>query len=402
MKQELNFNLSCVDLYRFQRTVAAGSEWKSINADSSGNWTANFQPYDIKPGDNGFALVFSNPSGYHIQYEWNVLGLSDTDFDGIDDSIDNAPNVFNPDQRDIDNDGNADVIDPCPSDPTDTCNESGSTSVAVSSEGGTLIPPNNAIAVELPAGALTETTSMSITDKGSGYAVTTDQGQVVTVNSAEIGPAGTQFVIPITITFNWLDEDNDGIVDGTFIKEDDLIISKNGEVIAGPCKLSENCDNVLNTYSVQVSSLSYFVLGGSGGFVTGGGWINSPSGAYTKDPSKVGKLTFGFSSQYKKGANIPTGNTELQFQNAKLRFYSTSYDWLVVTENKAQFQGKGTINGSGNYGFMVTVVDGQTDRFRIKIWNISTSAIIYDNMPGVSEGANQVTVLGGGSIVIHK
>src|SRR5207302_434908 len=52
------------------------------------------------------------------------------------------------------------------------------------------------------------------------------------------------------------------------------------------------------------------------GFVTGGGWINSPAGAYTLDPSLVGKANFGFVSQYKKGATVPTGETEFQFHVA--------------------------------------------------------------------------------------
>src|SRR5437773_686286 len=47
-----------------------------------------------------------------------------------------------------------------------------------------------------------------------------------------------------------------------------------------------------------------------GGFVTGGGWINSPAGAYPLDPSLVGKATFGFVSKYLHGATVPTGNTE--------------------------------------------------------------------------------------------
>jgi parallel beta-helix repeat protein len=47
----------------------------------------------------------------------------------------------------------------------------------------------------------------------------------------------------------------------------------------------------------------------SAGFVTGGGWIESPEGAYQADPTLSGKATFGFVSKYQKGANIPTGKT---------------------------------------------------------------------------------------------
>ena len=67
-----------------------------------------------------------------------------------------------------------------------------------------------------------------------------------------------------------------------------------------------------------------------GGFVTGGGWIQSPAGAYTPNPSMSGKATFGFVSKYKKGANVPTGNTEFNFTTADFRFKSTVYQWLVI------------------------------------------------------------------------
>jgi hypothetical protein len=144
------------------------------------------------------------------------------------------------------------------------------------------------------------------------------------------------------------------------------------------------------------------------GYVTGGGWINSPAGAYVPDPSLSGKATFGFVSQYKKGANVPTGNTQFQFHAAGLDFKSTAYEWLVVAGAKAQYKGAGTINGTGNYGFLLTATDGQvnggggTDKFRIKIWDVATGNIVYDNQLGADDNADPTTVLGGGSIVIQK
>ena len=146
----------------------------------------------------------------------------------------------------------------------------------------------------------------------------------------------------------------------------------------------------------------------SGGFVTGGGWINSPAGAYAADPTLAGKATFGFVAKYQKGANVPVGNTEFQFHVANFRFKSTVYEWLVVAGAKAQFKGSGTVNGAGDYGFMLTAIDGQVnggggvDKFRIKIWDKSTGAIVYDNQMGESDTADPVTAVMGGSIVIHK
>jgi hypothetical protein len=34
------------------------------------------------------------------------------------------------------------------------------------------------------------------------------------------------------------------------------------------------------------------------------------------------------------------------------------YDWLVVGGAKAQYKGTGTINGAGNYGFLLTATGG--------------------------------------------
>ncbi len=96
----------------------------------------------------------------------------------------------------------------------------------------------------------------------------------------------------------------------------------------------------------------------TGGFVTGGGWIWSPLGAYSADATLEGKATFGFVSKYQKGANIPTGTTEFQFKVAGLTFKST-YDWLVVAGVRAQFKGTGKINEAGEYGFLLTAIDGQ-------------------------------------------
>jgi hypothetical protein len=141
------------------------------------------------------------------------------------------------------------------------------------------------------------------------------------------------------------------------------------------------------------------------GFVTGGGWINSPTGAYQADQSLTGKASFGFVSKYQKGATVPTGNTEFQFHVAKFNFSSTSYQWLVVSGAKAQYKGTGTVNGQPGYGFLLTATDGQlqggggVDKFRIKIWD--SNGIVYDNKFGAADDADPQEIAGG-SIVIHS
>ena len=149
----------------------------------------------------------------------------------------------------------------------------------------------------------------------------------------------------------------------------------------------------------------------SGGFVTGGGWINSPAGACKLTAACVGatgKAKFGFVSKYKKGATTPIGQTEFQFKAGNLNFHSSSYDWLVVAGAKAKYKGTGTINGGGNYGFLLSAIDAKltpstsVDKFRIKIVDKGTDNVVYDNNMGAAEDADPATFITRGSIVIHK
>lgn len=148
----------------------------------------------------------------------------------------------------------------------------------------------------------------------------------------------------------------------------------------------------------------------TGGFVTGGGWISSPAGAYAADVSLTGKATFGFVSRYQRGASIPSGNTEFQFHAGSFNFSSTSYQWLVVAGSRAQYKGSGTVNGLPGYGFLLSAVDGQqtggdgVDRFRIKVWDLSSGTTVYDNVAGSSDDIDLADPqsLGGGSISIRR
>jgi len=140
-----------------------------------------------------------------------------------------------------------------------------------------------------------------------------------------------------------------------------------------------------------------------GGFVTGAGWIDSPSGAYLADPAMVGRASFGFVSRYQRGASVPTGRTDFQFRAADFQFQSTAYDFLVVTQGQrnAQFKGAGTINGAlapdgSEYRFTVWASDSGPDTFRIRIWwedAGGVETVMYDN--GVQQA------ISGGNIVVQ-
>ncbi|MEM1507850.1 MAG: post-COAP-1 domain-containing protein [Candidatus Bathyarchaeia archaeon] len=204
---------------------------------------------------------------------------------------------------------------------------------------------------------------------------------------------------PFTLRFSASDEVS-GVASITASLKDSFgtrTVSSGESLGAGVYTLSITAvDNAGNNATFEVF---FVVYDPSAGFVTGGGWINSPAGAYKLDPSLSGKATFGFVSKYQKGANVPTGNTEFQFHAAGLNFKSTSYEWLVVAGSKATFKGSGTLNGVGGYKFMLWAGDGGKtglDTFRIKIWTEvnGVEIVIYDN------GFDQT--IAGGSIVIHK
>src|SRR4029079_9966473 len=152
--------------------------------------------------------------------------------------------------------------------------------------------------------------------------------------------------------------------------------------------INDSCRGAGMANTVNGLAAMIVVYDPNGGFVTGGGWIDSPSGAYTLNPSLVGRASFGFVSKYLAGASSPTGNAEFQFRLANFNFKSTSYDWLVVGGAKAQIKGAGTGNGRGNYGFILTASDGGinggggADKFRMKIWDKNNGETVYDNKLG--------------------
>jgi hypothetical protein len=152
----------------------------------------------------------------------------------------------------------------------------------------------------------------------------------------------------------------------------------------------------------KLASGPIVVFDPAGGRLTGGGWVASPAGAVAFAPTAAGKLTFSLNARYEPGSSIPTGKAELKLNVGKVEFRSTSLDWLVVGKASAQLQGRGTVNGSGDYAFSVIAIDGQsTGAVRIRIWHRPSGTLLYDSQPGAPLDESGVTTLGGGSIQLH-
>jgi alpha-tubulin suppressor-like RCC1 family protein len=186
----------------------------------------------------------------------------DSDGDGVLDCEDNAPERFNPDQRDVDGDGVGDVADPCPSDPTNACDPNRSTGEFIFADaGGAVATPDGSVLLTIPAGALSQDTSVSITDAGEGFELSSNRGTVLVLWAVDLQPEGTTLSPPATLAFHWDDLDGDDWVDEPNVKEDDLIVTKDNVDISDRCRFDPGCDKGADTFTVQLSSWSELALG---------------------------------------------------------------------------------------------------------------------------------------------
>ncbi|CBG68311.1 MULTISPECIES: family 43 glycosylhydrolase [Streptomyces] len=162
-----------------------------------------------------------------------------------------------------------------------------------------------------------------------------------------------------------------------------------GKVTAGSCKAEHTYRTaglfapVITVTDDDGASVSHtvaelVVYDRKAGGATGDGSFTSPAGAYPAGPKLTGKADFSFTAAYGKSGNKPSGKVAFDFAGAKLKFRSTSTEWLVVTGSEAVLQGYGTVNGKGGYLFRVTATDGP-DTFQIKIWKKSDGKVVYDN-----------------------
>jgi hypothetical protein len=337
-------------------------EWADNDGDGVGNNSDAFPNNPLEWADTDGDGVGNNSDVFpNDATEW-----ADSDGDGVGNNGDAFPN--DPTEwLDSDADGHGDNSDLFPNDPTRWRDDQG----PVVSD---VVASPNPVAV---AGSVVVTAYVDDS---------TACGSDVSAAVLTLKGGGEAMDLPMISADDGFDE-----------VAEEVIVGFTAPASAGVYDLSiRGTDAAGNTG--DATSIMFVVYDPSAGFVTGGGWIQSPVGAYVPDPTWVGKANFGFVSKYQKGANVPSGNTEFQFKTGNLNFRSTSYEWLVVNQNgsNAQFKGSGTINGSGVYKFMLWAGDGAPDTFRIKIWSegqYGAEVVAYDN------GFNQA--VGGGSIAIH-
>jgi hypothetical protein len=139
------------------------------------------------------------------------------------------------------------------------------------------------------------------------------------------------------------------------------------------------------------------------GGITGSGVIDGPPFAIAVAAAPAGRVRFQLAAQYAGNRTVPQGKTVLQFQAAHRVFRSTALDWLVVSGNTAWYQGTGTINSAGAYGFLVAASSGGggAGKVRIRIWDKATGAVVYDTQPGAVINAAPATSISHGRIAPH-
>jgi probable HAF family extracellular repeat protein len=146
--------------------------------------------------------------------------------------------------------------------------------------------------------------------------------------------------------------------------------------------------------------------------VAGGGWFMSPRGAYKKEEGQTGRATFGFVAGAANAASLGERKLTLKFHVANLAFESAAYDTVSVAGGRAQYQGSGTVNGAGNYRFMLAAVGSSASatqgRLHMKIWHVDArtkaDVVDYDNQgkTGAAAIGSEGSAIAGGGIVIRQ
>jgi len=151
-----------------------------------------------------------------------------------------------------------------------------------------------------------------------------------------------------------------------------------------------------------IARYQYVAVYDSNTTFAGGRSFDNPTNA---SPNTTGKVSFGISSKY-NNSNVLTGSVKMNFKAANLDFVSTSLSSLATSTGKAYLKGNGTVNGSGNYTFLATGIDGSVvggnDLIRFQITDPSNNNnVIYDSQPGAGDTTDPTTIDATGNIRVH-
>lgn len=130
--------------------------------------------------------------------------------------------------------------------------------------------------------------------------------------------------------------------------------------------------------------------------------VYDPDAGFVTGAAKLAESSnelFHFEERYLQDDIVPTGNTALAVKSTGLDFRSESFDWLVVSGQKATWKGTGTLNGVTGHTFLASAIDGSVegastaDRFRIQISD-PTGVVVFDNGAGPDTADPVATIKG--------
>jgi hypothetical protein len=130
-------------------------------------------------------------------------------------------------------------------------------------------------------------------------------------------------------------------------------------------------------------------------------------GAYTKCPDLTGMVSFEFNAEYKHGQTSPTG--EVQLFTPDFDFHSTSFDWLVVSDDDCgMLKGYGAISReTSEFKFSLVVCDGSErethDEIVVRIWSAADGSVVFNNgSDSLDVSFEEATKVKGGDVQVHK
>jgi hypothetical protein len=273
----------------------------------------------------------------------------------------------------------------------------------------------------------TVTATLTVTD-----GVNTPATSAATVTVANVNPNVTAFSVPtspvavgtsFTVSGNFADAGTNDTHTATISWGDSStsggIVSETlgvGTVTASHAYAAPGTYNVsltvtddnggTTTYTSTASVVAYSPS--TSGWTAGAGLISSPSQAYT--PNNTGDTNYKGTAEFaylavQPPSGGPAGATAFNLNSNGMTLVSLGVTSLTFNgSNKAYYLGSGYVNGVGGYSVLVSSVDGGFlfgDKFRIKIWNTATGAVLYDTQNGAADSAPATTSVWLGAIVVH-
>ncbi|GAB3427486.1 PKD domain-containing protein [Massilia solisilvae] len=168
---------------------------------------------------------------------------------------------------------------------------------------------------------------------------------------------------------------------------------------------------VTDSSGVSTTVQKKITVVGTGTYVAGEGWFMSPPGASRMARTHAGIATFAVLSN--TGSALSAAQANVEFTAAGINFRSQQIDAQSMQGDSVQFRGRGNVNGTDGYYFMLNRVRDTTsgsgkDWVRVRIWHYAPGSqaevVDYDNQLNsrAPDTDRQGTVVGEGAITIQS